>query len=101
MCSLNGSDMISMRQIYKNNDPYSLDLWVEIKKLHEFMKIVNYTGVKKSELDLFLQEISDKLWGWVKYEIDKNIHKKMDVLEVTGASGQKADVLNGKYVETD
>ncbi len=101
MCSLNGSDMISMHQIYKSNDPYSLDLWVEITKPHEFMKNTNYTGVKKSELDFFLQEISDKLWGWVKYEIDKNIHKKMDVLEVTGTTEKKDDVLNGKYVETD
>jgi hypothetical protein len=107
MCRLNGSDMISMRQIYKDNDPYSLDLRIKVKELHELLEKVAFDWKSKREAEEFLQEIADKLWGWGKYEMktDGNkhtkIYKKMDVLEVTGAPGLKAEVLNGVYVETD
>ncbi len=97
-----------MRQIYKNNDPYSLDLRIQVKTLHELLEKVVFDWKSKREADVFLQEIADKLWGWGKYEIEETdgnkhtkIYKKMDVLEVTGAPGQKAEVLNGKYVEID
>jgi hypothetical protein len=107
MCRLNGSDMISMRQIYQDNDPYSLDLRIKVKELHELLEKVAFDWKSKREAEEFLQEIADKLWGWGKYEMktDGNKHtklyKKMDVLEVTGAPGLKAEVLNGVYVETD
>jgi hypothetical protein len=123
MCRLNGPGMISMRQIYKDNDPYSLDLRIKVKELHELLEKVAFDLKSKREaeeflqaFDLkskreaeeFLQEIADKLWGWGKYEIEETdgtkhtkIYKRMDVLEVTGAPGLKAEVLNGVYVETD
>jgi hypothetical protein len=97
-----------MRQIYKSNDPYSLDLRIKVKEVHELLKEVVFDWKSKREAEEFLQEIADKLWGWGKYEIEETdgtkhtkIYKKMDVLEVTGAPGLKAEVLNGVYVETD
>jgi hypothetical protein len=108
MCRFNGPDMISMRQIYKSNDPYSLDLRIKVKELHELLEKVVFDWKSKRENEEFLQEIADKLWGWGKYEREETdgnkhtkIYKKMDVLEVTGAPGHQAEFLNGKYVETD
>ncbi len=107
-CRLNGPDMISMRQIYKGNDPYALDLRIKVKELHELFKNVIFDWKSKSEVNLFLQEIADHLWGFGKYTKGmtdetkhRKIYKKMDVLEVTGASGNKGKTLNGMYVETD
>lgn len=97
-------DVVSVLQIYKDNDVFSIDLRRQLMHLYENIERGEYEETTRALLSPFLVEAAYKLWGWgdfVRQLPDGSTQRRDAVaLQMTGAPASRADRLNGWYVET-
>jgi hypothetical protein len=98
MIDQNNVDLRSVLAGYKDNDVDSMHLRRQLMQLRELIKGEQYRDHADTTkpVSMFLSTLAFELWGWDGFDVLRDVA----AVQMTGAHGPRANMINGIYVAT-